>query len=385
LIELVLIALAVIFFILWLAVLFSRHNLKSNIKEREEFLEDEIRRISSESKNLQSRLRWLNLTYQQLLSSVIHISSMLSIDEIKEAVIRVITNAIDCHEVVLFLTDEKEEYLRPIAGTGLPRNELQKLSYRYGEGRVGLVAQRRLTLTEKEFSFYLKDRDLNERFRPQICSPISFQTSLLGVISVGGMSNINDEKKQILNFIATATGMALNNTMSFRRLQYSASIDKLTGLYNIQYFRERLNEAIKGAKANGSPVSVCLTDLDKFKTFNDTFGHPMGDRLLYRITRIYTELYPDLIIARYGGDEFIIFAEGKDRKGMVEIAEGLRKKIEEEQFSAGKGERITLSAGVASYPDDATSSEELIKMVDQALYLAKQQGRNRVVLYSPAI
>lgn len=382
--TLILIAAAVVFLFLWLGSLISRNKLGSKYKNRQKFLEGEIRRISTENKDLVSRFKWLNLSYQQLLSSVIHLSSILSLDEIKEAVIRIIANAIDCHEIVFFMADEKEEYLKPIAASGVPKRELERLSYRFGEGRVGLVAQRRLTLTEKEFAFYIKNKDARDRFRPQICSPIIYQTALLGVLSIGGLETITDEQKQIVNFIATASGMALNNAMSFKRLRYSASIDKLTGLYNIQYFREHLNNAVKGAKANGKPVSVCLTDLDKFKTFNDTFGHPMGDRLLYRITRIYTELFPDLIIARYGGDEFIMLAEGKDRQQMVDIAERLRLRIETEQFSAGQGQRITVSGGVASYPDDATSGEELIKMADQALYLAKHQGRNRVVLYSPA-
>ncbi|RKX71605.1 hypothetical protein DRP53_00960 [candidate division WOR-3 bacterium] len=371
-----------VFFILWIVALTSKGRLKGRVSEKESLLEGEIRRLSTEIKNLTARIKWLNLTYQQLLSSVIHLSSMLSLDEIKEAVIRIVINAVDCHEAVLFLADENEEYLRPIAATGIPREELTRLSLRFGEGRVGLVAQRRLTLTDKEFSFYLPRE--GHGYRPQICSPIIFQTRLLGVIAVGGLNRASEDQKQILNFIAAATGMALNNAMSFQRLQYSASIDKLTQLYHIQFFRDRLNEAIRGAKANGRPVSVCLTDLDKFKTFNDTFGHPMGDRLLYRIARIYTEMFPDLIIARYGGDEFIILAEGKDRNEMYQIAENLRKRIEKEGYSAGKGERITLSAGVAAYPDDATSGEELIKMADQALYLAKKQGRNRVVLYTPS-
>ncbi len=169
-------------------------------------------------------------------------------------------------------------------------------------------------------------------------------------------------------------------------LQHLTMVDRLTGLHNYGYFIERLEEERNRADRFGSRLSLIMIDIDHFKPYNDEFGHQKGNNLLKKVANIITRQVRAIdIVSRYGGEEFAVLLPNTSREA-VEIAERIRRAVETAKFEGGKGEpfvKRTISAGVATYPTDATNEIELIDRADQALYVAKNEGRNIVRVYSP--
>lgn len=161
-----------------------------------------------------------------------------------------------------------------------------------------------------------------------------------------------------------------------------ANLDGLTGLYNHRYFQEALTKEIARAQRLGSPVSLMLLDIDHFKQYNDNFGHPQGDVALKEIAGILKRSIRTYdIAARYGGEELVLVIPQVSPHRVLPLAERIRATIAELPFrgaSESHSVQLTVSIGVAGLPANAKSKSELIKRADQALYLAKEEGRNRV-------
>lgn len=163
-----------------------------------------------------------------------------------------------------------------------------------------------------------------------------------------------------------------------------AVTDGLTGLYNHRAFQEKLSEETNRAERYFKTFSLIMLDIDHFKSFNDIYGHQTGDLALKEISKIIrNELRTVDFPARYGGEEFILILPETSVDGALIVAERIRRAVAEHQFMSESGERLllTVSAGVACYPDDATLKEDLIKKADHALYFAKDRGRNTVCTY----
>jgi diguanylate cyclase (GGDEF)-like protein len=168
-----------------------------------------------------------------------------------------------------------------------------------------------------------------------------------------------------------------------RDLEDLANHDGLTGLLNNRCFREALELEIQRCRRYDHEFSLVFMDLDHFKHYNDTHGHLAGDQLLKDLARLLTTNSRSVtVLARYGGEEFVALCPETPKRGALIYAERLRSKVEEHPF-AGRAEQplgtVTISAGVATYPEDATESRELIDCADQALYEAKESGRNRII------
>jgi diguanylate cyclase (GGDEF)-like protein len=167
------------------------------------------------------------------------------------------------------------------------------------------------------------------------------------------------------------------------RTHHRAITDTLTHLYNFGFFRERLDIEVDRARHTGDLVSLAMFDIDHFKHYNDIHGHQEGNGVLVRVAGILkgTGRRGD-IVARYGGEEFVALLYGARREEAVRFAEAVRRGIETHDFPGGATQpmgRITLSAGVATFPLDASGDETLIKAADLNLYRAKETGRNRVL------
>jgi diguanylate cyclase (GGDEF)-like protein len=168
-----------------------------------------------------------------------------------------------------------------------------------------------------------------------------------------------------------------------KNLEELANHDGLTGLLNNRCFREALELELSRSQRYRHQFSLVFMDLDNFKHYNDTNGHLAGDKLLKDLARILTGNSRSVTtLARYGGEEFVALCPETDKKGAMFYAERLRCKVEEYPFEGRELQplgRVTISAGVATFPDDATVGAALIDCADQALYEAKEGGRNRVI------
>ncbi len=160
--------------------------------------------------------------------------------------------------------------------------------------------------------------------------------------------------------------------------------DGLTGLFNHRYFQECLAKELYRSKRHGGPVSLLFLDVDSFKAYNDAHGHVRGDQLLSVLAEILKKnLRATDTAARYGGEEFTVILPQTSREGAYALAEKIRSQVYEHAFEGSESQpsgRVTISVGIASFPEDAADGLSLVHQADQALYEAKQQGRNRVCL-----
>lgn len=166
------------------------------------------------------------------------------------------------------------------------------------------------------------------------------------------------------------------------RLQKLAITDGLTGIYNYRYFKQQLDIEISRAKRYGQPFSIMMIDIDNFKQFNDHHGHLAGNQILRKVSYLLHENIRKVdLLARYGGEEFVLILPGTKKSDTITVAEKLRSLIDQCYFSTAKIQsriKISISIGIASFPEDAENDEDLIRISDQELYRAKQSGRNCV-------
>lgn len=165
--------------------------------------------------------------------------------------------------------------------------------------------------------------------------------------------------------------------------------DNLTGAYNRRYFDEVLPERLEDDCHAGLTITVMMLDIDRFKQYNDIYGHPEGDNCLRSIAEIVrsSTLSEDVAFIRYGGEEFILYLAGPDAERVLEVAENIRRNIARARIehSGSPSGHVTISIGVAICPPgEKADLPELVRGADQALYTAKNSGRNKVALYDPA-
>jgi two-component system, cell cycle response regulator len=170
-----------------------------------------------------------------------------------------------------------------------------------------------------------------------------------------------------------------------RKLRKLSITDGLTGLFNHRHMHEQLHEEFERSRRSEDPIAVLMMDLDRFKQVNDTYGHPTGDVILYETARILRDSAREIdMIGRYGGEEFMAILPGTDESEAARFAERVRQRVADHVYRDESTEvQMTTSAGVASYPGASVDApDDLIKFADQALYQAKESGRNRIVRYS---
>ncbi len=179
------------------------------------------------------------------------------------------------------------------------------------------------------------------------------------------------------------------------RLEELSLTDFLTGLYNTRYFSARLIEELERAKRHKAHLSLIFCDIDFFKKFNDSYGHQFGDYVLKEIGQLLVSRVDDIkiiarlrksdVVARYGGEEFVVVLPETSKINALEVAERMRQAIAAHHFQCqGESVSVTMSFGVAEYPEDSVDCDVLLKCADLAMYQAKERGRNCVVAYSAA-
>jgi diguanylate cyclase (GGDEF)-like protein len=215
--------------------------------------------------------------------------------------------------------------------------------------------------------------------RAVLCIPIKYGESLLGVLNVESHNEnaFSPQDVLILNTLADLLATALHNAFVFQKLQQQSITDGLTGIKTRRFFWEALSAEWKRASRSGRPFSVVLVDLDKFKEVNDTMGHFEGDLVLARVGRLLEQKSRQSnVVARYGGDEFIILMPETGADQAQVLAERLRQWIAADPMLAEH--HITGSFGVASFPLHGFSIEDIIRVADAGMYVSKRSGGNLV-------
>ena len=263
-------------------------------------------------------------------------------------------------------------------------NEIKCRSFKPGEGLAGKVF---LTSKPMIVNNILEDSEFIESERSFVhsiaCIPMVVYSDVIGVINVTNKKNgkeFTQKDVEMLKAVSDQAAVAVNKA----QLWDMAVTDSLTGLYLRRYFMIKLQEEIHRAERYDKRLSVIMADLDKFKNINDTYGHDAGDRALQSISQFLQKNVRDVdVVARYGGEEFVILIPDADERAAFFLAERLRENLA--KIELDNLPQITMSLGMATYPNDGTEIEDLIKKADTAMYAAKQAGRNKSVKYSDKI
>jgi diguanylate cyclase (GGDEF)-like protein len=224
---------------------------------------------------------------------------------------------------------------------------------------------------ENESSTFL---DLDEF----VTVPLKAKDKVIGVLLADNRFNkkpITNDAVRILTMFANQAGLAIENSRLYEQTVVLSNSDSLTGLWNHGYFQYLLGEEIKRSSLVKSCFTLLMIDIDNFKAFNDTYGHQAGDSIIREISKLFRDTSRKIdIIGRYGGEEFGIILPITKKEEALVLAERIRKAVE----TSSMLKNITISIGVASFPEDGQRKEDLLAKADKALYEAKRSGKNRI-------
>ncbi|MFD2170864.1 diguanylate cyclase [Tumebacillus lipolyticus] len=218
--------------------------------------------------------------------------------------------------------------------------------------------------------------------------PLAGQSKVFGIICLWKRSSHGFRKahQDQLRFLASQVSIILDRNHVYEELERAAVTNQLTGLYNYQYFYDQLHQRFQAGDRSKKDLCLLIFDIDHFKTYNDIYGHMVGDEVLRQVAKVIRAVLEphDLLLARYGGEEFVAIGRLNSQQALA-LAEQVRQKIETHQFSYQEHtvKNITISGGIAHQLEhDAISPSDLLEKADQALYWgAKEMGRNRIAQY----
>jgi diguanylate cyclase (GGDEF)-like protein len=218
-----------------------------------------------------------------------------------------------------------------------------------------------------------------------VAVPMCLGAEIVGVLVIHMKEPRPLERSEIrvLQTLANQAVIAIENAAAYEHTKQLATTDGVTGVANHREFQAHLDRELLRARKTKEPLALIMCDVDHFKEINDTVGHPAGDSVLRHLTRqiLVPAIRPKDLVARYGGDEFVLVLRGADSRAAVAVAERIRRTVASQAVLLdGKAVvNLSLSLGIAVFPRDGDSREALVQAADQALYVAKRTGRNRVV------
>ena len=356
---------------------------------------DEIGELTTTFDEMRVNLRSTkaDLDYRILQLSTLYevgkaISSELDFRKLQNMILEIVVKVVKAEKGSLMLLDDAEKSLTIGVAVGLSEEITRDTRLEIGESVAGWVVKNRRPLfagnveTDPTFQSIKKK---NIRTGTMMCVPLTAKDKILGTLNISRSEPDSFSEKDFELFVnlANQAAIAIDNA----RLYRYAVTDEMTRLYNHRYFQQRLDEEIQRADRYENHVSLIILDVDHFKRFNDTFGHPEGDRALKAVARLIEKNVREIDIpARYGGEEFVVICPEKNGEGSLIPAERIRTAIESFDFRInGEPVSLTVSLGVSCYPDAAKSKADLIQKADFALYYSKQHGRNQATLYNPVM
>lgn len=282
--------------------------------------------------------------------------------------------------------------LVPTATRGWQQPPADEAEIELGQGRVGYAAMHRVAMDGADFARLggHVERVLEADppgLRVDAVVPIETERQFMGVLCVSRARSRQGQEKRLLKMVADLTAMAADYIQDLHEKKEAADRDGLTGVFNKRYLKQWLGDEVVRTGRENLPLSLLILDIDHFKLYNDQNGHLEGDEVLRRVGDLLKKsIREDDVAARYGGEEFIVVYPGASKPTALRLAEDLRKAVEEFPFPHAARQplgKVTISGGVATFPEDSRDSIDLIRCADQALYEAKAAGRNRVLPAKP--
>lgn len=334
----------------------------------------------------------------RLIAMISALSLVNSREELYRQILEMSAELLTATSGSFMLLNEKDGTLQIRAAKGMTSSLAKTMSVPFGEGIAGRVAKSGFPMLVNDIE---RDKRVASRNRPRfktksfVSLPLELDGRLIGVLNLADKSDGSNFNEDDLNLVQTFTGHAvlmidraaiLEKAGKFEQL---AITDPLTGLYNRRFLEDRLQQEFSRSERQKQTFCLILADLDSFKIYNDICGHLAGDNVLRRVAELMQRSAREMdIVTRYGGEEFCLILPGTGKKESIFVGERIRRVIEAESFP-GESHlplgRLTTSLGIASFPADGITPNELIHAADLALYRAKAEGRNRLVLYEPSL
>jgi two-component system, cell cycle response regulator len=300
--------------------------------------------------------------------------------------------AFDFAAVTLFHRKEGTHEIVAVSGDGAAG--LVERTFRHNAGLVSMVVANRHALPYR--GEYDPSRQtvfavglMPPKFPSLLVLPLAVQDRVLGTLVLGSKQTgaFSEAVRPALEVLASHMAMSLSNARMVKRLEEQATTDGMTGLLNKRTLIAEAEKRLAAAARFKKVLSILVTDIDHFKKVNDTYGHDVGDVVIKGMGEVLKRIKRDTdIVGRFGGEEFVIVCEHTDEAGARNLAERLRRELENTTFQTELGPlSVTASIGVATYPVAGADYAQLFKATDEALYVAKRSGRNQVVAWSPRL
>ncbi|MBJ6800923.1 sensor domain-containing diguanylate cyclase [Geomonas propionica] len=333
-----------------------------------------------------------NALSERLMSLTDTLLQIDSKDLLYESILKIASDLIEATQGSIMLIDKDGVAMQIVFTLGMTLNIARCLQLKVGKGIAGMVAKTGQPLlvndVEKDSRVAMANR-LRFKSKSLICIPLKLKDKVIGVLNLSDKKNLRPfthADLQLLTSFANLASLMIERTEvreESERFEQLSVTDPLTGLYNRRFLKSRLEEELNRSMRQGLNLTVIFIDLDFFKSYNDLCGHLAGDEALKLTADIIKESLREMdIVARYGGEEFCAVLPGTSKGEAMIVAERIRSEIENKRF---RGEsdiplrRLTASLGVASFPEDGRTFNDLVHASDIALYEAKARGRNRIV------
>ena len=312
-------------------------------------------------------------------------TAVLDLEDLLGKVCHLIQDAFRVSHVSLFLREDHDLVLRAHHGTltpCIPEGGRFPVS---AEPWVSILQESRTSMERDLYGVGAHVRYFAET-ASRMCIPLVSFGQTLGVLALDSdkVDAFRDGDQQSLESVADIVATAIQNAHYVERVKQLAYLDGLTGIFNRRFFEMRIMEEIERARRYKAGMAVVVADIDEFKRLNDEFGHVLGDEVLRQVSSVFHQQLRKVdVVCRYGGEEFGLLLTQVTPEQAVMVAEKLRKAIARWQFP-GVPRTVTISAGVAIFPEHGTTRDQLVRASDAALYAAKQAGRNKVCLATSA-
>jgi diguanylate cyclase (GGDEF)-like protein len=317
-------------------------------------------------------------------------------NELLGSVLEAATELLRARKGSLMLVDGAGQTLRIAASKGINRELAVNLRIPVGHGIAGGVAQRGEILLVRDIEHDPRIAAANRpRFQSKsfISLPFKIGKRIIGVLNLSDWETTTPftaTEEKLLGALLDHSGALIERAEGLKRTKYLETLtitDPLTGLYNRRFLKERFEAEISRAIRQKESLAVMLIDLDHFKNYNDLCGHLAGDAVLRQTARLLQRSAREMdLVIRFGGEEFCVLLPGASLNEALRVGERMRRAIETEHFPRQGSQplgTLTASFGIAAYPENGSSAQGILGAADVALYQAKDQGRNCIVLSEP--